>query len=272
MEKFCGKHYSPILDCVWNQYGTCNKRVRKSKVDLMRIGEDKPSYENAPTGYVPCTFCKEFFPKDFTGTTWYKEIDIEKLSSNDVIVAGNRFFYIAAGKEFKLKSYPNKSINFKDLKNQLDMWEHYDNFIPDIIILDYIDNMAPENGRMEFRHQINETWQAARALSQERNILLITATQADRKSYKKENIGMENASEDKRKNAHVTALFGLNQLPEDKDMGIMRVSQILAREAESDERNQVAVIQDYRIGRAYLNSYFPMSKDEINKRLYKREE
>lgn len=255
MDRFCGPHLIPVFDCLWNQYDICTKKQRRSKSGIMVDNTRRMKFEEAPGDYIPCIYCKDFCPKEFAGSTWFKQIDIQKLSANDVIIAGDRFFSQAKGKDFKLKAYPNKSVNFRDLRNQLDMWEHYDNFVPDIVILDYIDNMGPENGKMEFRHQINETWQAARALSQERNILFITATQADRKSYTKKNVGMENASEDKRKNAHVTAMFGLNQLREDKEIGIMRVSQILAREAESDELHQVAVLQDYQISRAHLGSY-----------------
>ena len=57
----------------------------------------------------------------------------------------------------------------------------------------------------------NEIWKNLRALSQSRNCLVLTATQADAKSYEKNVLTMSNYSEDKRKFAHVTAMYGLNQ-------------------------------------------------------------
>ena len=46
--------------------------------------------------------------------------------------------------------------------------------IPDVIIVDYADILAPEDTRQsEKRHQVDETWKALRRLSQEWHALVI---------------------------------------------------------------------------------------------------
>ena len=100
-------------------------------------------------------------------------------------------------------------------------------------------------------------WKNLRALSQERHVLLITATQADKDSYKKGRLSLSNFSEDKRKLAHVTAQYGLNQDPQgrEKKLGIMRINEIVVREGEFSSDNEVYVLQDLATGRPFLESF-----------------
>ena len=99
--------------------------------------------------------------------------------------------------------------------------------------------------------------ESGRALSQERHALLITATQADAESYKKGRLSLSNFSEDKRKLAHVTAQYGLNQDPQgrEKKLGIMRINEIVVREGEFSADNEVYVLQDLAAGRPFLESF-----------------
>jgi len=126
-----------------------------------------------------------------------------------------------------------------------------------VIIIDYADLLVPEV-KMDFRHQQNEIWKGLRSLSQEKHALVVTATQADAKSYEADLLKLKNFSEDKRKYAHVTACYGLNQDKDDREkgMGIMRINEIVIREGEFSNRNEVKVLQNLRRGRPFLTSYF----------------
>ena len=56
---------------------------------------------------------------------------------------------------FWLACFPTYSMNVEDIKIHLDNLEHYNKFIPDIIIIDYADILAPErNSSKEERHNI----------------------------------------------------------------------------------------------------------------------
>lgn len=132
----------------------------------------------------------------------------------------------------KVYTYSTMSITVKDI-SELAKTLSRKGWSPDVIVVDYADILAPVNGGIDTRHQINETWAKLRGLSEEQNGLVITASQADAKSYKNDLLTMDNFSEDKRKFAHVTACFGLNQRELEKKNDVMRLNWVVRRESES---------------------------------------
>ena len=166
-------------------------------------------------------------------------------------------FFIKHGRRFKLSSHPTKTLKVSEIDTILDLWEREDGFVADMILIDYADSLAPESN-IEFRHQENDKWMRMRALSQKRHALVITPTQADADSYKKNTLQLGNFSEDKRKYAHVTAMYGLSQDAKgrEKRLGIMRINEILIREGDSLESNQVYVLQNLSRGQFAMSSYW----------------
>jgi hypothetical protein len=152
---------------------------------------------------------------------------------------------------FKISVHANSSINVAGINDILKQWQYEEGFIPQVIIIDYPDILAPENTKDEFRHSVNSTWKAMRKLSQEWHAAVVAPTQADAASYDKETIGAGNFSEDKRKNAHVTGMLGLNQTPKEKEMGIMRLNWILLRESDFRADRCLHVAQCIPLGRAF---------------------
>jgi hypothetical protein len=110
---------------------------------------------------------------------------------------------------FKLSAHPNSTLSVKGIESILQEWEVED-WVPDIIIIDYADILNMNYPRLEGRDSINETWKQLRSLSQKHHCLVVTATQADSASYGKNTINMSNFSEDKRKLSHVTGMIGIN--------------------------------------------------------------
>lgn len=147
--------------------------------------------------------------------------------------------------------HPNTSINVHGIESILQRWEYELDFVPDIIIVDYADILLPESNKHDARDEVNDTWKALRRLSQERHCCVIVPTQADADSYKRETMGMANFSEDKRKLAHVTGMLGLNQTPEEKDRGVMRLNWIVLRESPFSSRQCLHVGQCLPLSRAF---------------------
>jgi replicative DNA helicase len=148
----------------------------------------------------------------------------------------------------KLSTHPNSTLTVSAMDGFFTAWEN-EGWIPDVIVVDYADILAPETKGYEFRNQVNETWKALRRLSQEKHCLVLTATQADADSYDKRTQTMKNFSEDKRKIAHVTGLIGLNQDNDEKKAGIMRLNWLALREGEFNPVRCVHVGQALNIGR-----------------------
>jgi len=131
----------------------------------------------------------------------------------------------------KLSCHPNNTLNVKGLESILQGWE-IDGWVPDLIIIDYADILAPPAGIKDSREAINETWKQLRSMSQSYHCLVVTATQANAASYKSTRLSMGNFSEDKRKNSHVTGMIGINQTPEEKEQQYYRLNWMMMREGD----------------------------------------
>lgn len=263
-EQNTGTIYIPQQDCIKNQTDTCNKKIREcnhgvfanipdrkdiTKADLIQAAKDFPEY-------APCFNCVAWKTSDW-GTPWLKRKEIRNtLSVEEAKKAWDNFF-IKAGQKIKIASYSNGTLTVKEVKRVLDQWDREEQFNPDVILFDYVDIMATDKER-EFRHRENEKWKGLRALSQEYKSLVITPTQADAESYKKNRLDASNYSEDRRKYDHVTAMFGLNQDTQgrEKELGVMRINKIIVREGSFHSSQEVHVLQQLNIGRPFMGSYF----------------
>lgn len=163
--------------------------------------------------------------------------------------------------KFLLCTRPTGSINVSDIKIHLDNLQHYKNFIPDVIIIDYADIMASEkNSSREERHKLNDIWKALRGLAQERNCTVVTATQTNRSTFNKD-IEEDDIAEDIRKLAHATTVIALNQSKEDKRNNIMRVKVLVARDDEFYTDDEVIVLECRKIGKCYIDSRWAKDVD-----------
>lgn len=256
VHRYCEGHESPVPDCLLHQTGRCQKgkndemlesKIDRNKLKNLYLAGDHPNYK-------PCCDCAS--DKFFKGSWWYRKIaETKPLTWREAWKAGGRFLGRLKGRDFKMSVHPSDQLSVTGLKGILDNWETFDNFIPDVIIIDYADNLAPEDRKEEYRHQQNRTWKLLRGLSQERHCLVITATQANAASYDQETLAMKNFSENKLKYAHVTAMIGLNQTPEEKKSGLMRINMIVQREREFFSEDTVKVAQDLKIGKPLLFSF-----------------
>jgi len=237
-EKYTGEIEIPVLNCRRNVENTCRKLRKKERPEFCIT-----CFEKKRRGFEPIFSTKiKIIENPLTWKAAYWKA--KSILKN------------ARGKRFKLSVHPNKSINVSEIRDILTIWEDSEEFIPDVIVIDYADILKPEDNRKEFRQQQNETWQALRALGQEKNCLVMTATQADAASYTKSNISMANFSEDKRKNAHVTGMIALNQTLKNKSKGVMRLAWVILREGRFDENTVVTVLYSFEMGKPHLKSYW----------------
>jgi hypothetical protein len=130
----------------------------------------------------------------------------------------------------KLFTYPNCSISAAGIESVIQSLESQE-WIPDLIVIDYADILAPMAG-YEGRDAINANWMKMRAISQTYHCLLVTATQANAKSYETRTLTKANFSEDHRKFAHVTGMIGLSQSDTEKIKQIIRLNWLVLREGE----------------------------------------
>lgn len=135
---------------------------------------------------------------------------------------------------FRLSVHPARTMSIDRAGEVLDRWERQDNWIADVVIFDYAELFAPLDGKAETRDQINATWIGMASLRLRRRCLVVTATQTDAASFDTELLAMSNFSEDKRKWSHVTGGFGLNQSPNEKELGVYRLNWLVGRDWDYD--------------------------------------
>lgn len=256
-DRVYGEIVVPILDCFHNQTNDCIKKERLCQTGvLIRSAEaedwKRRTIEDA-TDYRPCIACQN--SKDFKGSVWYRKENIPQLTWKQAWEMGKKTMERVGDKQFKFSTFFNDSINVRGIESQLDQWEQMEGFIPDVVFIDYADILASMDSRLDERGKQNATWQSLRALSQKRFCALFTATQANAASYDKESLEENNFSEDKRKYSHATGFLTLNQTPEEKRAGIMRIGKMFYRESKYDIKKFCTVLQCLDIGKPYLNSY-----------------
>ena len=110
----------------------------------------------------------------------------------------------------KVLFQPSGTLKISMVKQALEMWDQ-EGWTADICVIDYSDILDSDTPSADERDRINGIWIAMRALSQERNMLLVTASQTDANSYGNKKITMANFTGDKRKRSHTDGTFAINK-------------------------------------------------------------
>lgn len=155
----------------------------------------------------------------------------------------------------RLSCHFNDTLSVEDIRGILDEWER-DDWIPDVVVIDYADILNMDYPGMEGRDKIDHTWKQLRRISQERHCLVLTATQSDAAAYDVKQMSRKHFSNDKRKNAHVTGMIGLNQTPKEKEAGYMRLNWIVLREGWYSERQSCYVATCFELANMAVRSVF----------------
>lgn len=191
----------------------------------------------------------EVIPKKKDGTVPVPKVEYRYLEYSGPITAEialkkcNQFHsrIIKSSEDYlKIVCHPTFTVSALEIENEIQELIRQD-WIPDVVVIDYADILAPIDTRLEHRHQINQTWMTLRRIAAEFHLLLVTATQADADSYERRTQTRRNFSDDKRKHAHVTAMIGNNQTAAEKKAGLRRFNILDKRDGQANELDCVVV-------------------------------
>jgi hypothetical protein len=179
-------------------------------------------------------------------TAWAacEEVVKHKVKSND------SYFY--------LNDHSTGSVTVEGIRSELQELERND-WRPDVIIIDYADILADPTTKLDKRDQINENWMQLKKMSMDLHCLVITATQSNRASYTAQTVKMEHSSEDKRKLSHVNYMIGINQNEPEKELGLMRLNYVKAREMDFKQSRCCQIAGNLSLGNPAILSYFDQS-------------
>lgn len=278
--KFCDELLIPVVDCEWNQCDKCEKSKRTGTIGIKELCEVKKTdskssrrqqqkqqsdelkekspralYENNPD-YRPCNECQRNGSPDFKGTVWWRlRGPVDPLDKEEAKIIFTDFSK-GLKSRFKFIQAAANTLTVEDLNARLDTVYEQDGIIPQLCVLDYADLLAnPIGGPRDFRHIQDYNWKGLRGMAQERDMLMVAATQSDAGGYDTDLLAMSNISEDKRKLGHVTAMYGLNQTWDEKRKGIVRINQIVNRDDDYDIRQSVTVLQSFQSGQPLIASF-----------------
>ena len=242
----------PVFDCEKNQDGTCRKPERICVTKIKNPGE--PTIYRPVKGYRPCTACRdENGWHDCVQAVWRQEYEQKKELNAKSVAKKVKDFVRLYGQKLRVMSYPAFSATFTNIISDMESLEYNEDFVPDVICVDYFDIMAQESTDLSERGNIDRAWKRGKGLAELKHSLMVTVLQSNRDSISKKSIEQENTGEDIRKLAHPDIVLGLNQTPAEKEEGKMRISTVVSRHSEFSFFKEVLVLQSLSTGQPLLD-------------------
>jgi replicative DNA helicase len=124
-----------------------------------------------------------------------------------------------------IKEYPPNTATVLDISIFLDQLKIYDNYIPDVLIVDYGDILKPIKSRDKEYSEQGEIFVGLRTLAVERNIPVITATQSTREMLNKivQKVSMAQVSDSFHIPRIADAMYALAQTERERELGIINL-------------------------------------------------
>ena len=165
-------------------------------------------------------------------------INLKELKNNQSDVIKKIEGLKALGGRLKIHFFPKKTANTNKLKAALDKYKSMHNFVPDIIFIDYADEMIPNVSHKVIRIDQMHIFIELNSLAQQLQVPLWTATQANGESYRlqreKKNLDLDNAGESKSKVHGADIVLSLVSVEKNDDgTGILQMGIIKNREGQA---------------------------------------
>ena len=254
MTKEEGNYTFPVFDCKKNQTGDCADRLSGVVIrDGDEILED-------PT-HVPCTLCKGHGGKHKYDMTVYQDTiyrEADDIYTVQNLINGklrNKGMADNFKKHARVIVHPKYTLTYEKMVHDIETLNN-EGFIPDIFIIDYVDILDIGSKFDDYR-AVDESWKLLARLAGEYNVLVITATQANKEGHSAGVLGSTHQAGFYGKNQHVNEMVGLNQTPEEKAQGIIHYGITEARSQAYTPGKMCTVLMDLKAGQTHLDSYCP---------------
>jgi hypothetical protein len=254
----------PVLDCIKNQEGTCEKEENKNEEILLDEGDEvKPLFKKSMQ-YKPCVYCKEKRLRDYELDYWYEKASTRKFTKELVKEKADNLRSMF-GDLLRVRCFPAFTASSRDIKATLKELEVNENYYTDVLINDYLDIAGREVGDYSERGNIDATWKMAKNVAAVNKLLHITVDQSSKRTYK-DDITLFDTSEDKRKNAHVDVKIAINDFASDmdenidEDIKILKLSMLAHRHRGIRLSREVIVLQQLGIGQPLIECSWYVKK------------
>lgn len=253
--------------CLSNDFGNVYCKHREDRIDLGDILEESFDLQGGSMLdedgklldeyrdevkelYKPCPYIKECWK--YKPAYWLTKANATKVLDAEMIERSmKRFKKSCNGAHIRLKFFRMDDATVSDIENYIDSLFIKYEYIPDFIVIDYMDTISPNPKAKTEREGVNGVWKEVRKLSQreDREWMILTATQADADAANVERQTRKNFSGDKRKYGHVTAMYALNQTEQEHRHGVRRINPLALRSDGYDSGRDVIICDDLARGR-----------------------
>jgi replicative DNA helicase len=243
----------PVFDCELNQTGECERPERANQITLRTANGEKPDFD-LDMEYRPCSYCRTNMIMDYRLETWYETIEIPQFSFSSTrkqLSALSRMY----GDNLRVISYPRFTASISDIRRDLYILEQHDEFIPDVIIVDYADILKPDSSKGKKLDDIDDIWKMLASMAAEKHCIVFTASQGTRGSIYKSDMSQDDLAEWIGKLGHVDLFLGLNQTKDEKRSKIIRVNGLVHRHKEIDESVFACLLQQLETGQFCMDSH-----------------
>jgi replicative DNA helicase len=155
------------------------------------------------------------------------------------------------GERIVIKSFPMGTLSTGGLDAYLDLLEHREKFVPDLICIDYADIMKVP-GKKDRWEGLLEVYQNIHRIGKERHVAMASASQTKQSGSTAKRVDMHHVGGAWDKNAIADMILTYAQTDEEKRDGMARLFQAAARTEE--DRFEILLSQNYGIGQFALSS------------------
>ena len=126
------------------------------------------------------------------------------------------------GSELVIKEFPTGQASINTIRNLLVQLQNYDEFVPDLVIVDYLELLRPTRDVQQEYHAQQKIAEELRGVAMEYNMLIWTATQTNRQGRMVKVITDAELGDSYGKIRTCDFALSLNQTEEEFDNGAMR--------------------------------------------------
>jgi KaiC/GvpD/RAD55 family RecA-like ATPase len=161
----------------------------------------------------------------------------KEMLEEKMIASRAGLFFRLAKAEGRIINFPGRSLSVSGLEAVLEQQMMYYGMKPNILIVDYLDEMSPRatDNRLDPRFQLRNITSDLRSIASRYNIPVLSATQANRESLSQEKITKANVSESFGKVEVADVVLALCQNEDEKMAKKARLVVVKNRDGVSDD-------------------------------------
>jgi len=252
----------PVLDCIHNQKNKCQIPECKSPGTCVFTGNLRDSWVDHPE-HKPCTHCKGLDDNLFVPSYWMIQEKIPRLSLKEAKDTQRQLDEHIGENRVRIISFPITSATVADLEKALEELALHEKFIADLIVIDYADILKEDVKLGEKRHRVGDNWQQLSRMAKTRNAIVVTASQGNRGSAKKNRLDVDDVAEDFSKIMTIDGIFAINEVNFDQadkwqidhNWQVQRIETIALRYGKFIPGLQCVTFNDLARGQIYMDGF-----------------